>query len=129
MMHNPEKVAIVMHEPVPKPILNVIKDSVSIRVPPEHLMITSESDVESKVKNKDLEYISNAISKLNRSYNQSDTVVSVPLYIKDYQIDRNQAKKIVSEMQRLEHIVAFEYYEEKYTDKFYGYCAQVKVKI
>ncbi len=128
MMNNPEKVAIIMHEKLPAHVLSVIKDSVSIRVPPEPLILTNKSDSILE-KNGTLDYIKGAVQKFNRPVSKDDTVIDVPIYIKDYQIDKEKAQKIVVEMQQLGHIVAFDYYEEKYTDKFYGYCAQVKVKL
>ena len=82
-----------------------------------------------KASNADLDYVVRAVNSLNRTGKQTlvNSPVDVPVYIKDYQINRERAQKMVAEIQRLEHVVDASYHEERYSDTFYGYCLLLKV--
>ena len=128
MLNDNDNVVIMMHDAVPKPVMTMIKEVISVRVPPEPLVYTPGLR-DAKEINSDLEYVVKAVKKLGRvSGNQTNVpLVGVPVYIKDYQINREHAQKIVSDIQRLEHVVDASYHEERYSDSFYGYCLLLKV--
>jgi len=125
MLNDNDNVVIMMQDKVPKPVMSMIKEVISIRVPPEPLVFTPDLK-DPKKSNQDLEYVVKSVKNLNRT-TQSRELISVPVYIKDYQINREHAQEMVSEIQRLEHIVDASYHEERYSDKFYGYCLLLKV--
>jgi len=128
MLNDNDNVAIVMQESVPKQVMTLINEVISIRVPPEPLVLTPGLN-DPKEHNANLDYVVRSINSLNRTGKQTlvNSPVDVPVYIKDYQINRDNAQKMVAEIQKLEHVISAKYHEERFSDKFYGYCLLLTV--
>jgi hypothetical protein len=133
MINNPEKIAIVLHDKIPNDVMNCIKDSVSIRVPPEPLVLTSAQIDAQKRTNEHLEHIKNSVQKLGRNKAPSagpgpegPRTAYVNVYVRDYQINQLMANRIVDDIRKLPSILSVDYYPEQYTDKFYGYTMRIQ---
>lgn len=123
MITAPEKIALIAADPVPKEMMKAINTAVSIRVPPEPLVLTKEGSKNKR--NEHLDYICENITKKSSTAN----TLSIPVFVRPYQINRKLARAVVDDFKKLPRIVGADYVEEHYTDKQYGYCLNVKVEI
>lgn len=128
MINHPEKITLIMHEKVPDQVMEVIKDGVSIRVPPEPLILTNKTFKDDHTAhNEHLEYIKQKVRDMNRRKAVGNNkMAKVNIYIRDYQINQKIAERVVEDIRKLPSIVSVDYYRELYTDKFYGYNMQIE---
>ena len=114
MINDSRDVGLLVHKPLGKNEMDIIKEAVMYRDPPHDLIITNEK---AKKPNAHLEKISKKINKLGRS----GTNNFVPIYVRPHQIDERVTRDIIRDLQRVSDVWKVEYSLEMVTDQVWGY--------
>ncbi|MDB9801270.1 hypothetical protein OAB94_02715 [Flavobacteriaceae bacterium] len=126
MINDRKNVGILMHEKIPKKDMDVIKEAVMTRDPPQPLVLTKKHDYKHE-KNIHLDYVVEYIAKLNRSPGEN-LQNRVPVYVRPHQINSSIAGNMAIEFGKLEKIWKVEYNLERVTDEIWGYEMRIYVQ-
>ena len=111
-----------MDPPLAQSDMEVIREAVMLRDPPEPLVLTTERKHE---KNEHLDYLVNEVVKWNRE--QGPKWCYVPFYVRPHQINAGLTRDMVNDFQRLSQVCKVSYRLENITDEIWGYEVRVYV--
>jgi len=128
MINDRERVGVLMHDPVPKPTMAVIKEAVMLRDPPHPLILTTKSEEKyaEMERNKHLDYLVNYVRDFGRE-KDIGKAVAVPVYIRAQQISRKLTSDLAAQLSGLSRICKVEYKLERITDQIAGYEIKIYV--
>ena len=122
MINHTDRV-ILRPQPAPtRPIMDLVEESIRLRVPPRPLVLTEMKKHET---NTHLDNIAQAVSKFKRP--QGHPAARVPIYIRPHQLSAKLTKSIVTDFRRLDHVWKVDYTLERITDEIWGYQMNVYV--
>lgn len=125
MMNAPERVAVKVHPPVDRGIMEEMTEKTLRRLPPEPLVLSAANDDRHR-HNSHLDYVSRSVASLNRP--KGSVHNRVPVYVRSHQINAALAKRIAADFKRLDRVWRVDYKLERITDRIFGYRMDVYVK-
>jgi len=123
MVNHPDKVAIVMHPPVPKQVMQRIEEQIRLRVPPNPLALT-EKGINRPKTHPQLERVKLAVEKKALKLS-APMKPPVAVYLRPHQLRPDIINQMVTDFTSSGSVYRVDYHLEPITDGVWGYAMQI----
>lgn len=116
LVNKKEKLALVPHPKVPPLVMNTINDVVTMRVPPNKLILDENAPVATRN-----EYLDSVVARYPVSGGKTTSLKQIPVYIRPHQINSKITERMISELANVHELKGVSYDLEQITNTIHGY--------
>jgi hypothetical protein len=128
VINQSETMAMMPQPPIPKPVMDLMREATALRVPPNPMVLDKEMALGEEI-NPLLDQLVHAVAQQHQNSPSSGGGGggTVDIYMRPHQFDQNTIHAMIDEMMQLDRVYAVDYELEHVTNSLYQYRVMFSV--